>query len=94
MTARIMHPTPYPEVNAVLHELLTGVQAILGSHFTGSFNATSCANRELCWQDRPYMPGLTQSNQTIYGGVKLHTISQPPIRSFAPDLGLLDPLGG
>lgn len=32
-----MHPTPYPEVNAVLHELLTGVQTILGSHFIGMY---------------------------------------------------------
>ncbi|MCL5994440.1 MAG: DUF4111 domain-containing protein [Chloroflexi bacterium] len=28
-------PTPYPEVNALLHELLDRVQAILGSHFIG-----------------------------------------------------------
>ncbi len=30
-------PTPYPAVNAVLHELLAGVQAILGNHFIGMY---------------------------------------------------------
>ena len=31
------HPTPYPEVNAILHELLTSVQSILGNHFIGMY---------------------------------------------------------
>ena len=28
-------PTPYPEVNAVIDLLLSGVQEILGDHFIG-----------------------------------------------------------
>lgn len=31
------HPTPYPDVNAVLLELLSGVQTILESHFVGMY---------------------------------------------------------
>jgi len=31
------HPTSYPEVNALLEELLESVQAILGSHFVGLY---------------------------------------------------------
>ncbi|MCJ7583550.1 MAG: DUF4111 domain-containing protein [Anaerolineales bacterium] len=31
------HPIPYPEVNAILHELLTSVQSILGDHFIGMY---------------------------------------------------------
>jgi len=31
------HPIPYPEVNAILHELLTSVQSILGNHFIGMY---------------------------------------------------------
>ena len=32
-----MHPTPYPEVNALLQELLESVQTILGSRFIGMY---------------------------------------------------------
>jgi hypothetical protein len=31
------HPTPYPDINALLHELLLSVQAILGSTFIGMY---------------------------------------------------------
>jgi Domain of unknown function (DUF4111)/Nucleotidyltransferase domain len=31
------HPTPYPEVNALLQELLESVQTILGRHFIGMY---------------------------------------------------------
>jgi hypothetical protein len=31
------YPTPYPEVNTLLQELLESVQAILGSHFVGLY---------------------------------------------------------
>lgn len=30
-------PTPYPEANVILHELLTGAQSILGVHFIGMY---------------------------------------------------------
>ncbi|HYP39970.1 MAG TPA: aminoglycoside adenylyltransferase domain-containing protein [Chloroflexia bacterium] len=33
----IPNPTPYPDVNAMLHELLSSVQAILGDHFLGMY---------------------------------------------------------
>ena len=37
-------PTPYPEVNVVLHELLPGVQSILGDHFIGMYLYGSLAS--------------------------------------------------
>jgi aminoglycoside adenylyltransferase-like protein/nucleotidyltransferase-like protein len=37
MSASVTHPTSYPDVNAILHELLAGVQAILGDHFVGLY---------------------------------------------------------
>ncbi len=33
----MIQPTPYPDVNALLHELLTSVQTILGDHFVGMY---------------------------------------------------------
>src|SRR5258708_27697515 len=32
-----MEPTPYPELNAVLHDLVDSVQAILGNNFLGAY---------------------------------------------------------
>jgi predicted nucleotidyltransferase len=37
-------PTPYPEVNALLHELLKGVQTILGNRFVGMYLDGSLAS--------------------------------------------------
>ena len=37
------HPTQYPDVNAVLHKLLMGVQRILGNHFIGMYLGGSLA---------------------------------------------------
>ncbi|HKZ82363.1 MAG TPA: aminoglycoside adenylyltransferase domain-containing protein [Anaerolineae bacterium] len=37
MSTQIAQPTPCPDVNAVLHELLSGVQSILGNHFIGMY---------------------------------------------------------
>src|SRR5262245_38755370 len=31
------HPTPYPDVNMLLNEVLVGAQQILGSHFVGMY---------------------------------------------------------
>ncbi len=31
------HPTPYPEVNALVHEVLVGAKAILDTHFVGMY---------------------------------------------------------
>lgn len=31
------NPTPYPQVNAILHELLHEVQQILGKHLLGMY---------------------------------------------------------
>ena len=36
-------PTPYPDVNAVLHDLLASIQAILGHHFRGMYLSGSLA---------------------------------------------------
>jgi len=44
MSAHTTPPTPYPEVNAVLHGLLSGVQTILGNHFTGMYLHGSLAS--------------------------------------------------
>jgi hypothetical protein len=38
------HPTPYPDVNAVLHALLAGVRDILGPHFVGMYLYGSLAD--------------------------------------------------
>ncbi len=35
--------TPYPDVNAVLHDFLTNVQAVLGDHFLGMYLSGSLA---------------------------------------------------
>lgn len=32
-----LHLTPYADVNAVLHDFLVSIQAILGSHFRGMY---------------------------------------------------------
>ena len=37
MSAHVTPPTPYPEVNELLHVLLSGVQTILGNHFIGMY---------------------------------------------------------
>jgi hypothetical protein len=39
-----LHPTPYPDVNAVLHLLLSSVQAIIGEHFIGLYLYGSLAS--------------------------------------------------
>lgn len=41
---RVTHPTPYPDVNAVLHMLLSSVQTILGDHFIGMYLYGSLAS--------------------------------------------------
>lgn len=38
------HPTPYPDINAMLDTLLSGVQAILGPHFVGLYLYGSLAS--------------------------------------------------
>jgi hypothetical protein len=44
LSNHVAHPTPYPDVNAVLHVLLSGVQAILGNHFIGMYLHGSLAS--------------------------------------------------
>lgn len=44
MLAQVTHPTPYPDVNAVLHVLLSNVQTILGNHFIGMYRYGSLAS--------------------------------------------------
>ena len=46
MSAHVTHPTPYPDVNAVLHVLLSGVQTILGNHFVGMYVYGSLASSD------------------------------------------------
>ena len=46
MSVQITHPTPYPEVNAVLHALLSGVQTIIGNHFIGMYLHGSLATAD------------------------------------------------
>lgn len=38
------HPTPFPEVNAILQELLEGIQGVLGEHLIGMYLEGSLAN--------------------------------------------------
>lgn len=44
MSAQVFQPTPYPQVNALLHELLTGVQRIFGTHLVGMYLDGSLAS--------------------------------------------------
>jgi hypothetical protein len=44
VSAHAAYPTSYPEVNTVLHELLSGVQSILGHHFVGMYLYGSLAS--------------------------------------------------
>jgi predicted nucleotidyltransferase len=44
MAAHVIHPTPYPDVNAVLNVLLSSVQTILGDHFIGMYLYGSLAS--------------------------------------------------
>jgi hypothetical protein len=44
MSGRSTHLTPYPDVNAVLHDLLSGVQAVLGDRFVGMYVQGSLAS--------------------------------------------------
>ena len=44
MPAPDFQPTPYPDVNAILHELLANVQEILGDRFTGMYLDGSLAS--------------------------------------------------
>ncbi len=37
MSAHVTHPTSYPDVNAVIHVLLSEVKAVLGSRFVGIY---------------------------------------------------------
>jgi len=50
MSAHVTHPTPYPDVNAVLHVLLSGVQTILGNHFIGMYLSGSLASGDFAPQ--------------------------------------------
>jgi hypothetical protein len=38
-----MHPTPYPDVNVAVHDLLSSIQTILGDHFRGMYLSGSLA---------------------------------------------------
>jgi hypothetical protein len=44
MSQRATHPTPYPDVNAVLCELLAGVREVLGDQFVGLYLHGSLAH--------------------------------------------------
>jgi predicted nucleotidyltransferase len=44
MLRKVSDPTPYPEVNAILRELLTGAAEILGNRFIGMYLDGSLAN--------------------------------------------------
>ena len=44
MLKKISDPTPYPEVNTILHELFVSVTNILGIHFVGMYLDGSLAN--------------------------------------------------
>jgi hypothetical protein len=43
MPVPVTYPTPYPDVNTIVHELLAGAQAILGDHFAGMYLYSSLA---------------------------------------------------
>lgn len=39
----LLHPTPYTDINAVLHDFLIRIQAILGNHLRGMYLSGSLA---------------------------------------------------
>jgi predicted nucleotidyltransferase len=43
MMQELLHPTPYSDVNAVLHDFEARLQALLGSHFRGMYLCGSLA---------------------------------------------------
>jgi hypothetical protein len=43
MPSDALNPTPYPDVNAVLHDFLSGIHAILGDQFVGMYLSGSLA---------------------------------------------------
>lgn len=45
MSVHAAHPTPYPDVNALLHELLSSAQTILGDGFNGVVVSKPVAGR-------------------------------------------------
>ena len=46
MPTHVPHPTPYPDVNAVLQALLASVQAVLGDYFVGLYVHGSVASAD------------------------------------------------
>ena len=50
MPARVAHLTPYPDVNALLHILLSGVRTVLGNHFIGMYVYGSLAGDDFNFQ--------------------------------------------
>lgn len=44
MEYKMIHPTTYPDVNEILNDLLTDLQAMLGSHLIGMYLEGSLAN--------------------------------------------------
>ena len=50
MPAHVTHLTPYPDVNAVLHVLLSDVQTVLGNHFIGMYLSGSLASGDFAPQ--------------------------------------------
>lgn len=50
MSGRVAHPTPYPDVNAVLRTLLARVQAVLGDRFVGMYVQGSLASGDFVSQ--------------------------------------------
>src|SRR2546426_14243 len=44
MPVIVEDPTPYPEVNALVRELMTSVQTVLGNHFVGRGHVKKCVN--------------------------------------------------
>jgi hypothetical protein len=61
-----MHPTPHPDINALLQELLENVRAILGSHFVGMYLEGSVASVQIGAISGPaqnlYLPRLYRSH--------------------------------
>lgn len=70
-------PTPYPDVNAALDELLSGVQAVLGSHFVGMYLYGSLAsgdfNLESSDIDFVVVTDSELHNETVNALAALHT---------------------
>src|SRR5690349_17262891 len=85
----MMHPTPYPDLNKLLHALLENVKTILGHHFVGMYLEGSLANDAFDQaSDIDFIVVTDKDIQEITGDLFLE------LQSMHDRIALLDPRWG